>query len=149
MTVRASALPSSSGSYNSAAHAPLCTHSVKLAGACRGSLFSPARKLLRLNFVTSSFIELCMALRSPTFPGARFPSKTDNFGTSLDTLRSCPLHLHTAEFRLGAANLEGFGFQDKSLVQAWSRSICRNAPYCGRSVITFAWSERRSPKAAN
>src|SRR5438094_9427988 len=79
MTVRASAVARSSGSYNSAAHAPRRTQVVKLAGAWSGSLLSPARKLLRLNFAGSSFIEVCIVLRSPTFPGTLFPSKTDNF----------------------------------------------------------------------
>src|SRR6476620_7547169 len=31
-----------------------------------------------------------------------------------NSLRSCPLHPHAAEFRVGAANLAGFGFQDKT-----------------------------------
>src|SRR4249920_1303428 len=31
-----------------------------------------------------------------------------------DSLRSCPLHPHAAEFRVGAANLASFGFQDKT-----------------------------------
>ncbi len=31
-----------------------------------------------------------------------------------DSLRSCPPHPHAAGFRVGAANLAGFGFQDKT-----------------------------------
>ena len=41
-----------------AAHAPRRIQFVKLAGACSGSLLSPARKLLRLSFAGSSFIKL-------------------------------------------------------------------------------------------
>src|SRR6266404_5495426 len=56
MLVRASALASNSGSYNSTAHAPACIQAVKLGGACNGSRLSPARKLLKLSFAGSSFI---------------------------------------------------------------------------------------------
>src|SRR5205809_4606032 len=56
IVVRASALASSSGSYNSTAHAPARIQAVKLGGACNGSRLSPARKLLKLNFAGSSFI---------------------------------------------------------------------------------------------
>src|SRR6266568_5715839 len=56
MLVRASALASISGSYNSTAHAPACIQAVKLGGACNGSRLSPARKLLKLNFAGSWFI---------------------------------------------------------------------------------------------
>src|SRR5436189_1047070 len=56
MVVRASAPASNSGSYNSTAHAPACIQAVKLGGACNGSRFSPARKLLKLSFAGSWFI---------------------------------------------------------------------------------------------
>src|SRR5713226_9175215 len=56
MLVRASALASNSGSYNSTAHAPACIQAVKRGGACNGSRLSPARKLLKLSFAGSSFI---------------------------------------------------------------------------------------------
>ena len=56
MLVRASALASNSGSYNSTAHAPACIQAVKLGGACNGSQLSPARKLLKLSFAGSWFI---------------------------------------------------------------------------------------------
>src|SRR5467141_3796837 len=56
MLVRASALASNSGSYNSTAHAPACIQAVKLGGACNGSRLSPARKLLKLSFAGSWFI---------------------------------------------------------------------------------------------
>src|SRR6266403_299027 len=56
MVVRASALARSSGSYSLTAHAPTRIQLVKLGGASRGSLVSPARKLLRLSFAGSSLI---------------------------------------------------------------------------------------------
>src|SRR6478672_11870658 len=56
MVVRASAVARSSGSYSLTAHAPTRIQLVKLGGASRGSLVSPARKLLRLSFAGSSFI---------------------------------------------------------------------------------------------
>src|ERR1700719_2858461 len=56
MVVRGSAAASRAGSYNLTAHAPTCIQRVKLGGAWRGSLLSPARKLLKLNFAGSSFI---------------------------------------------------------------------------------------------
>ena len=56
MLVRASALASNSGSYNSAAHATACIQAVKLGGACNGSRLSPARKSLKLCFAGSWFI---------------------------------------------------------------------------------------------
>src|SRR4029450_671498 len=56
MVVRASAVASISGSYNVRAHALSRTHFVKLGGAWRGSLLSPAaRKLLRLSLKGSWF----------------------------------------------------------------------------------------------
>src|SRR5436853_5442335 len=56
MVVRGSAAARRAGSYNLTAHAPTCIHRVKLGGAWRGSLLSPTRKLLKLNFAGSSFI---------------------------------------------------------------------------------------------
>src|SRR5436853_4084429 len=56
MVVRASAVARSSGSYSLTAHAPTRIQFVKLGGASRGSLVSPARKLLRLSFAGSSLI---------------------------------------------------------------------------------------------
>src|SRR5213592_2441008 len=80
--VRASAVASSSGSYNSTAHAPTRIQFVKLAGACSGSLLSPARKLLRLSFAGSWFIKWYTVFRSlPSLRTAR-PSKVEAFCVS-------------------------------------------------------------------
>src|SRR5437763_17217352 len=80
--VRASAVARSSGSYNSTAHAPTRIQFVKLAGACSGSLLSPARKLLRLSFAGSWFIKWYTVFRSlPSLRTAR-PSKVEGFCAS-------------------------------------------------------------------
>src|ERR1700736_2121300 len=68
MVVRASALASNSGSYNSTAHAPACIQAVKLGGACNGSRLSPARKLLKLSFAGSSFIPYGISVAFGDFP---------------------------------------------------------------------------------
>src|ERR1700736_7049132 len=67
MVVRASALASNSGSYNSTAHAPACIQAVKLGGACNGSRLSPARKLLKLSFAGSWFIPYGKSVAVATF----------------------------------------------------------------------------------
>src|SRR3984893_1969030 len=56
MLLPASPLPRSSRSWSLTAHAPTRIQFVKLGGAWRGSLVSPARKLLKLSFAGSSFI---------------------------------------------------------------------------------------------
>src|SRR4029453_10750278 len=110
MVVRASAPASNSGSYSSTAHAPRRIQFVKLAGACSGSSLSPPRKLLRLSFAGSWFITPYTSfLRSS---GRVFPSKTDNFSDSLDSLRSGPLHPHNGVSSRGSQS-SGFRIQDK------------------------------------
>ena len=52
---------------------------VKLAGACSGSSLSPARKLLKLSFAGSSFIDLTLRFARNRLAQTVFPSKTDNF----------------------------------------------------------------------
>src|ERR1700736_49480 len=67
MVVRASALASNSGSYNSTAHAPACIQAVKLGGACNGARLSPARELLKLRFAGSWFIPYGKSVAVATF----------------------------------------------------------------------------------
>src|SRR5881396_2717527 len=95
MVVRASALASNSGSYSSTAHAPRRIQFVKLAGACSGSSLSPPRKLLRLSFAGSWFITAYTSFRSLRLARTLFPSRTDNFYRSPDSLRRSPRHPHT------------------------------------------------------
>src|SRR6476646_10059674 len=54
----------------------------------------------------------CLSLASVSTEGAS--RQSSELLCFTDSLRSSPLHPHAAEFRLGAANLAGFGFQDKT-----------------------------------
>src|SRR6266508_3153463 len=114
ISVRASAVARSSGSYNSTAHAPTRIQFVKLAGACNGSSFSPARKLLRLSFAGSSFIKWYTVFRSLPPLRTVFPSKIEILCASPDSLRGSPHASACNGFRVGAANLAGFGFHAKT-----------------------------------
>jgi hypothetical protein len=67
MLVRASALASNSGSYDSTAHAPACIQAVKLGGACNGSRLLHARKLIKLSFAGSTFIPYGKSVAVATF----------------------------------------------------------------------------------
>src|SRR4029077_10833533 len=136
MTVRASAVASSSGSYNSTAHAPTRIQFVKLAGACSGSLLSPARKLLRLSFAGSLFIHSYTVFRSlPSLRTAR-PSKVESFCAS--QIPYGILRCITQKSRVGAANLAGFGFQDKILVGRVPRRAERTHA-AGASLLFGHW----------
>src|SRR6184192_566273 len=73
------AVESSSGSYNSTAQAPSCIQFVKLDGGCSGSSLSPARKLLKLSFAGSTFIEPQTPFHSQPSAQTVFSSKTYNF----------------------------------------------------------------------
>src|SRR4029450_198746 len=84
MVVRASAVASISGSYNVRAHALSRTHFVKLGGAWRGSLLSPAaRKLLRLSVKGSWFWVLTLwqnsAGAASNSARRRIPSRGSHF----------------------------------------------------------------------
>src|SRR5581483_3619086 len=92
IVVRASALASISGSYNSTAQAPSRIQLIKLGGGSSGSLLSPARKLLRLSFAGSStFIEPYCVFGSFALTRTLFSSKIEGFvlhtGFSYDALR--------------------------------------------------------------
>jgi hypothetical protein len=50
-----------------------------------------------------------------------------------DSLRSCPPHPHAAEFRVGAANLAGFRFQDKTF-DAVNSLFCKVDPAQGTAL---------------
>ena len=54
----------------------------------------------------------CLSLTPVSTEGAS--RQSSELSCFTDSLRSCPLHPHAAEFRVGAANLAGFGFQDKT-----------------------------------
>src|SRR5437762_8306126 len=77
--MRASAVERSSGSYNSTAQAPSCIQFVKLDGGCSGSSLSTARKLLKLSFAGSTFIEPQTSFHSQRLHGRCFPAKLSIF----------------------------------------------------------------------
>src|SRR6266550_2697693 len=135
ITVRASAVARSSGSYNSTAHAPKRIQFVKVAGACSGSSLSPARKLLRLSFAGSSFIKPYLVYRLPSLRTTQ-PGKVESFLWFTSFLTKLSAVIHTAEFRLGATNLAGFEFQDKTLIGCQAASLTWQAG-CQPAVNLF------------
>src|SRR6476659_6210747 len=54
----------------------------------------------------------CLSLASASTESAS--RQNSELSCFTDSLRSCPTHPHAAEFRVGAANLASFGFQDKT-----------------------------------